>query len=66
MIIDITNPKICATEYAALTILFNVGEWAGGILVVAVGLGPDIEWLNSSIVRHQLGYLAPPFDLRSG
>ena len=43
LIMDITNPKICATEYAALTSLFNVGEWAGGTLggtlVVAFGYG---------------------------
>jgi len=28
MIMDISNPKICAIEYAAPTSLFNVGEWA--------------------------------------
>jgi len=33
---------------------------------IAVGSGPDIDWLNSSIVWPQPGYLAPPFDLGSG
>jgi uncharacterized repeat protein (TIGR01451 family) len=33
---------------------------------IAVGSGPDIEWLNSSIVWPQPGYLAPPFNQGSG
>jgi PAT family beta-lactamase induction signal transducer AmpG len=40
-IMDITNPKIAATEYSVITSLFNVGEWAGGSfggsLVAVVG-----------------------------
>jgi len=40
-IMDITNPKIAATEYSVITSLFNVGEWAGGSfggsLVAAIG-----------------------------
>ena len=41
LIMDITNPKVAATEYSIMTSLFNVGEWAGGAfggsLVAAVG-----------------------------
>jgi len=33
---------------------------------LAVGSGPDIEWLNSSIVWPQPGYIAPPFDKGPG
>ena len=33
---------------------------------LAVGSGPDIPWLNSSIVWPQPGYIAPPFDNGSG
>jgi PAT family beta-lactamase induction signal transducer AmpG len=40
-VMDITNPKIAATEYSVITSLFNVGEWAGGSfggsLVAAIG-----------------------------
>ena len=34
--------------------------------VMAVGSGPDIDWLNSSIVWPQPGYIAPPFHNGSG
>lgn len=33
---------------------------------LAVGSGPDIPWLNSSIVWPQPGYIAPPFKNESG
>ena len=33
---------------------------------LAVGPGPDIPWLNNSIVWPEPGYIAPPFDNGSG
>lgn len=32
LIMDITNPKIAATQYSLITSIFNVGEWTGGTL----------------------------------
>lgn len=32
LIMDITNPKIGATQYSFITSIFNVGEWTGGTL----------------------------------
>lgn len=43
LIMDITNPKIAATQYSLITSIFNVGEWTGGTLggslVAALGYG---------------------------
>jgi MFS family permease len=32
LIMDITNPKIAATQYSLITSIFNIGEWTGGTL----------------------------------
>jgi PAT family beta-lactamase induction signal transducer AmpG len=43
LIMDITNPKIGATQYSLITSIFNVGEWTGGTLggtfVLLLGYG---------------------------
>ena len=33
---------------------------------LAVGSGPDITWLNNSIVWPEPGYIAPPYDSGTG
>jgi predicted MFS family arabinose efflux permease len=43
LIMDITNPKIGATQYSFITSIFNIGEWTGGTiggsLVLILGYG---------------------------
>jgi hypothetical protein len=60
--IDYTTGKTAtetAQAYLNTTLQLNSGQDEFDVL--AVGSGPDIAWLNNSIVWPQPGYIAPPF-----
>ncbi|MDG6219394.1 MAG: VWA domain-containing protein [Candidatus Thermoplasmatota archaeon] len=46
--------------------LLNMDENNDELNSIAVGPGPDIDWLNNSIIWPEPGYVSPPFDQGTG
>ena len=64
---DFAQGKISAEEARAYLIdILELNDENDEFNSIAVGPGPDIPWINNSIVWPEPGYIAPPFDNGSG